>query len=118
MLEDSPFLYRDPIDRSGRNHVVNDVYTRNPTGKKWHRIYGVAYTNVGAANDRLASYVRSFTFPCGGAGSEFEPRDDWSFYPMPLLAGIPDEASICNGCRQSDAQYGKGDIPNRFRWDR
>jgi hypothetical protein len=116
--EDPPFVYRDPVDRSGLNRVMNDVYTRNSTGKKWHRIYGVGYAMAGSNNERLASYGRSFIFPCGGAGSESEPSADWSFRPMPLLAGVPDEASICKACRQSDAKYGKGDIANRFRWDR
>jgi hypothetical protein len=35
-----------------------------------------------------------------------------------LRLDIPEPDEICKACRQSDAKYGKGDIPNVYRWDR
>ena len=113
-----PFAYRAPLDTGTLNHVINDVYVRNRTGKKWHRVYSVGYTFVGNANPRLAGYGRSLALVCGGAAAESEPDDGWVFKPTPIRTDIPPAEEICKACRQSDAKYGKGDIPNVFRWDR
>lgn len=121
-FSDPPFvLIEDPqINRlrgGEPNRVLNDVYAKNPSGKRWHRIYAVdhdyRYVTMG-----LSAYGRGFIFPCGGAGSEFEPRHDWRFAPTLLLAGVPPLDEICKSCAQSDRKYGKGKIDSTTRWDR
>lgn len=109
---DPPFVYRIPL-RDIARHVVNDVYVRNRTGKKWHRVYRVG---VRSNDPRLARYGRGFLLVCGGAANEFEPDDGWVFKPTVMTTEVPEPDEIC--CRQSDARYGKGDIPNTSRWDR
>jgi hypothetical protein len=109
---DAPFVYGDPINPS-LERVVNDVYARNRTGKKWHRVYAVS-----APHPRLVDHGRSFLLVCGGVAFEFEPDPPTGFTPTPLRLDIPEPAEICGSCRQSDAKYGKGDIPDKTRWDR
>lgn len=109
---EAPFVYGDPINPS-LERVINDVYARNPTGKKWHRVYAVS-----APNPKIADYGRSFLLVCGGAASEFEPDKTGGFTPTPLRLDIPEPTEICKSCSQSDAKYGKGDIPDTTRWDR
>ncbi len=105
-------MYGDPINPS-LERVINDVYARNRTGKKWHRVYAVS-----APNPKIAEYGRSFLLVCGGAASDFEPDPNGGFIQTPLRLDIPEPSEICGSCRQSDAKYGKGDIPNTKRWDR
>ena len=109
---DDPFVYGEPINPS-LERVVNDVYARNRTGKKWHRVYAVS-----APHPQLADHGRSFLLVCGGVAFESEPDPRGGFTPTPLRLDIPEPAEICGACRQSDAKYGKGDIPNIYRWDR
>jgi hypothetical protein len=109
---DAPFLYGEPINPS-LERVVNDVYARNRTGTKWHRVYAVS-----APNPHIADHGRSFLLVCGGVAFEFEPDPRAGFTPTPLRLDIPQAAEICGACRRSDARYGKGDIPNIHRWDR
>ena len=119
---DPPFVYaEDPavtkqrVTQSTLSRVLNDVYGRNPNGKKWHRVYqvGQRYTDA-----HMARYGRSLLFVCGGAASEFEPDNDWVFSPTPLRTDVPPADEICRSCRQSDARHGKGEIPDTSRWDR
>jgi hypothetical protein len=108
---EAPFVYGDPINPS-LERVVNDVYARNRTGKKWHRVYAVS-----APHPQIADHGRSLLLVCGGVAFEFEP-DPPGFTPTPLRLEIPEPAEICGACRRSDARYGKGDIPDKTRWDR
>ena len=94
---------------------LNDVYARNPNGKKWHRVYMVGRARM---DGTLAPYGRSMLLVCGGAASEFEPGEGWVFSTTPLRTDVPPPDQICKLCRQSDAKYGKGEIPNTTRWDR
>jgi hypothetical protein len=121
-FSDPPFVYaEDPtltkqrITQSTLSRVLNDAYGRNQTGKKWHRVYqvGQPYTD-----ERMSRYGRSLLFVCGGAAHEFEPNDGWVFSPIALRSDVPATDAICKLCRQSDAKYGKGEIPNTSRWDR
>jgi hypothetical protein len=121
-FSDAPFVYaEDPavtkqrVTQSSLSRVLNDVYGRNKNGKKWHRVYQVGR---GQPGEQMARYGRSFLFVCGGAASEFEPDDNWVFSPTPLRTDIPPPDEICKSCRQSDAKYGKGEIPSTTRWDR
>jgi hypothetical protein len=109
---EAPFVFGDPIN-SSLERVVNDVYARNRTGKKWHRVYAVS-----APNPKIPDYGRSFLLVCGGAASDFEPDPTGGFLTTPLRLDIPEQVEICGSCRQSDAKYGKGDIPDTTRWDR
>lgn len=117
LREDPPFTYRTG-DPPGTNHVTNDVYARTKNGERWHRVYRVAYGHLRSGNARLHRYGRSFAFVSGHAGSEFEPDENWVFHPLDMVVGLPPLDAICRACRASDAKYGKGDIPNVFRWDR
>jgi hypothetical protein len=117
-MVDPPYAFREPLRLDQLNHVINDVYVRNRTGKKWHRVYRVAYTFVGNPNPRLGGYGRSLMLVCGGAAYDREPDEDWTFEPTPVRIDVPGPDEICKACRQSDARYGKGDIPNTRRWDR
>jgi hypothetical protein len=121
-FDDPPFVYaEDPLVTRLRVHqpelsrVLNDVYARNPNGKKWHRVYMVGR---GGTNGRLARYGRSMLLVCGGAAHEFVPDEGWVFSPTPLRTDIPPPVEVCKLCRQSDAKYGRGEIPNTLRWDR
>lgn len=80
-------------------------------------------------SSRRPRYGRGFALVCGGGACEFEPREGvgpdvppgpegWGFEPTPFRTDIPEADEICNLCRQSDAKYGKGDIPSKTRWDR
>jgi len=109
---DAPFVYGDPINPS-LERVVNDVYARNRTGKKWHRVYAVS-----APHPMIVDHGRSFLLVCGGVAFEFEPDPRAGFTPTPLRLDIPESVEICGACRRSDAKYGKGDIPDMTRWDR
>jgi hypothetical protein len=122
-FDDPPFVFaEDPavtkqrVTKSTLSRVLNDVYGRNQNGKKWHRVYQVGHAHTD--NEHMARYGRSFLFACGGAASEFEPGDDWVFSPTPLRTDVPGPDEACKSCRQSDAKYGKGEIPNTARWDR
>jgi hypothetical protein len=115
---DPPFvLMEDPkINRlrvGDENRVRNDVYTKPPSGKKWHRIY-----DVGLPMRRHEEYGRSFSFPCGNESSEFYPVDGWFYDETVLFVGVPPVPDICKACAQSDAKFGKGFITARERWDR
>lgn len=120
-FSDPPFVYaKDPMRRRGTlestyDRVINDVYTRTQKGKKWHRIYE---THRPSQEPSLAPYGRSFLFPCGNVGSDFERDDNGDLYRPPLRTAVPPAAEICKSCAQSDAKYGKlGELP-RDRWDR
>ena len=126
---DPPFIYREPRQLT-LNHVLNDVYCRSKAGKKWHRVYVVGYDFAdGTDGPALARYGRGYSFVCGDGVYEFEPREGvgpdvppgpegWVFEPTPFRTDVPDADDICKSCRQSDAKYGKGDIPSKTRWDR
>ena len=116
VFAEHPALTKRRITQSTLSRVLNDVYGRNPNGKKWHRVYQVGQPNTD--NEHMARYGRSFLFVCGGAASEFEPNDNWVFSPTPLRTDVPAPDETCKSCRQSDAKYGKGEIPNTARWDR
>jgi len=120
-FSDPPFLYaKDPFRRHGTlepltDRVINDVYTRRPHGKKWHRVYD---THEPSFLPAMAPYGRSLAFPCGGVGSDFEPDETGVFQPAPIRTDAPDPADYCKACAQSDAKHGKlGDLP-RDRRDR
>jgi len=120
-FSDPPFLYaKDPFRRHGTlepqtDRVINDVYTRRPHGKKWHRVYD---THGPSELPAIAPYGRSFAFPCGDVGHDFEPDGDGVFQPAPRRADTPEPAEMCKACVQSDAKHGKlGDLPTN-RWDR
>jgi hypothetical protein len=120
-FSDPPFLYeKDPMRRRGTlestyDRVMNDVYTRTPKGKKWHRIYE---THAPSDHPAIAPHGRSFLFPCGNVGFEFEKDDHGALYAPPLRTEAPDPAEMCRACAQSDAKHGKhGELP-RDRWDR
>ena len=116
-FEDPPFiLHEDPQVnrlRGDENRVRNDVYAKPPKGKKWHRVYAVSVPPRG-----LETYGRGYTYPCGYAGSEFEPLDGWYYEPLTVQVGVPPSDDICKACARSDAKYGKRRIEDRARWDR
>jgi hypothetical protein len=120
-FSDPPFVYaNDPLRRRGTlestyDRVINDVYTRTRNGKKWHRIYE---THAPSPHPALAPNGRSFLFPCGNVGSDFDRDETGALYRTPLRTDVPAPAEICKACAQSDAKYGKlGELP-RTRWDR
>ena len=120
-FSDPPFVYeKDPFRRHGtlestHDRVINDVYTRIGNGKKWHRIYE---THTPSQNPVLAPYGRSFLFPCGNVGSDFDRDASGAFHRLPLRTDVPAADEICKACAQSDAKHGKlGDLPD-VRWDR
>ena len=121
---DPPFVFaEDPavtkwrVTQSTLSRVLNDVYGRNPNGKKWHRVYQVGQVNTD--NEHMARYGRSFLFVCGGAGVRARARRRLgSSRQTPLRTEVPGPDEICKSCRQSDAKYGKGEIPSTTRWDR
>jgi hypothetical protein len=115
VFEEDPLVHRRRVDKPELSRVLNDVYARNQTGKKWHRVYMVGQLPT---DQRLARYGRSMLLACGGAASEHEPDKGWDFSPIPLRSDVPPVDQICKLCRQSDAKYGKGEIPNTSRWDR
>ncbi len=124
-FEDPPFvLLEDPAVNRRRNltsmpnRVLNDVYIRNRSGKKWHRIYAVSPPHRAEPGSRMADYGRGFIFPCGGAASEFEPEGGWVFRSLTLRSEVPAPDEICMACKRSDAKYGKGPIDSTTRWDR
>ena len=65
------------------------------------------------ADPKIAEYGRSFLLVCGGAASRLRAGPERAaFIQTPLRLDIPEPVEICGSCRQSDAKYGKGDIPN------